>query len=674
MQEFVSFSDGSPLFELSVFIAVLMASLLLMLTPAVRGFVTAASARTVDLVKRRNALPVGSVAFEMFKMDVVRIAVGCIATWRYGDILAGALDSGNTNAIALSGAATLAAVCITIGLFTRVFSLLLMATANTIIDNYLGASTLGSMVMSMILLMFVMAPAGRTLSLDALIFRRRETSTDHIVIAKLAALLAYYCVCLYSVSWHLHDEAWMSLSIIGWVLLSSAANPKYSGLAWQFYEWSPWLFVSFVRLSILGMLAWYVLVLPGLFLGWVTRYFVIFWGLAFFLISALVLPLSYLGWYELLLWGVLFIPPFRTEWVTAKLQHISGRPGILSGALAITLVAMVCAFLIRLPIVTIAPDDSAPASWSRQLVGAAPAAFGIHKINVFNEQDLAVFAVRWANYTAPGDIDLATVDFADLDVIPASRIVMTDAIRYGIARHSRRVARQNIGCDREYFQSIIPYMKAMIRSPDDATPKHVVSARWISSTPTSEDFASYKPPVRAEFPICRAYIDLEKGELIDFVFMQPGVDEKLRVDGMPRVLDSRYLEAALSYSCADGGRFLWALATNRPEQQDQQLIEQVQSVTGDVYGRFELDCLMEVREITERMPQLLSDQFHPNESTCETGIALLHGLDQALAMYPDIDLRAHMGRATAARDAGQYQTCISAAINGRTAYWEAVTL
>ena len=675
MQEYVTFSDGNPVFELLVFAAVLAVSFLLTFWTPVRKVLDSTSVQIVDFVKRRNALPVGSVAFETFKLDIVRIAIGGIATWRYGDILSGALQSGNSNAIAFSGAATLMAALVTVGLLTRIFSLLLMATANTIIDNFLGASTLGTMVMSMTLLMFAMAPAGRTLSLDALIFRKRETSTDQFVIAKLAALLAYYCVCLYSVFWHVHDEAWTSLSIIGWVMLSPAANPNYATVAWKIYEWSPVLFVNFVRLSILGMLAWYVLVLPGLFLGWVTRYFVILWGLTFFLISALVLPLSYLGWYELMLWAALFVPPFRTGWVATKAPQIAGMPGAISGALMITLLVMVCFFVVRLPVTSVQPDQSPPASWSKQLVGAAPAALGIHKINVFNKDDLAVFSFRWYNYTAPDTFDLTNLDRSQLTIIPVSRTILTDATIYGIARHSRRVARENVGCDREYFQSILPYMQAMFRDkPGEKHIAKVVSSRSLSTFPTTKDFATYAQLVRREFPLCRALFDLEKGEVSKFVFLQPGLDEKLRREDIPPIFDSQHFEPVLNYSCSDDGRFLWALASNRPEQQDPSLIAAVTSVTADVFGRFELSCLMEVRQITESLPQLLSDQFVPVGDTCNAGIALLTSLKQALATSPEIDVSADITKATTARDAGQYKTCITAALNGRAAYWQAIML
>ncbi|MCB5177776.1 thiol-disulfide oxidoreductase DCC family protein, partial [Microvirga lenta] len=198
--------------------------------------------------------------------------------------------------------------------------LVLMATANILIDNSLGASTLGTQVLSMLLLLLFLAPAGRTLSLDAVIASRRpqnrvirwmhwlsgEPGQDRLLLAKLAALSAYACLCLYSVTWHFHDDAWMSGLAISWVLLLPGSNPKLYWLAQDVYQWAPALYVEFTRLSLYGMMVWYILVLVGIFMGRYIRAFVIYWGLAFFLISAFVLPLSFLGYYELIFWFALF--------------------------------------------------------------------------------------------------------------------------------------------------------------------------------------------------------------------------------------------------------------------------------------------------------------------------------------------------------------------------------
>lgn len=194
-----------------------------------------------------------------------------------------------------------------------------MGAANVLIDNALGASTLGTQVLSMVLLLLLLAPAGRTLAIDARIAAMDKNvvarwmhrlsghpSKDRLILAKLAALSAYASLCLYSVIWHLHDEAWMSGLAVTWVLLFPGSNPAFSEIVGAFYAMAPAFYVELTRLALFGMIAWYILVLPGIFMGRYIRAFVIYWGTAFFLISAFVLPLSFLGYYELLFWLALF--------------------------------------------------------------------------------------------------------------------------------------------------------------------------------------------------------------------------------------------------------------------------------------------------------------------------------------------------------------------------------
>lgn len=275
------------------------------------------------LLRRRGVFARQDLISDLAIIDIARIAVGVLATMRYGEILVGGWMVGNTTTLALTGATVLIAVCVLIGFMAPVAIFLLMASANILVDNMLGASTLGSMVMSMVLLLLLLAPAGRRISVDSLLVTGdgalsrivawlwRITGTpdpDRLLVAKAAALFAYFCVCLYSVSWHLNDEAWQSGMVIAWVMLSPASNPALHEQAWDLYQSSPWLFVNLSRVSIYGMYVWYVLVLPGLFMGRLVRSFVIGWGLAFFLISTFVLPLQFLGWYELVFWFVLFFP------------------------------------------------------------------------------------------------------------------------------------------------------------------------------------------------------------------------------------------------------------------------------------------------------------------------------------------------------------------------------
>lgn len=316
------FTDGNPAREFSFFIGILLLALGLSAAfPVVLLRIELLSKKIADVIRRQRAFPEHELYVDLRTLDLVRAIVGSLATWRFGNIFFVAVSGGDAFTLAVAGSATLLAFFIALGLATPVASIILMSTSNILIDNVLGSSTLGTMVLAMVLALFVLGPAGRSLSVDAYLLRKGgfagrlvgaqnyffgKVSADRLLIGKLGALLAYYCLCLYSVSWHLHDDAWLSGLIIAWISLSPGSNPHLSDLAWHFYEASPWFFVNFSKLSIFGMFIWYVALIPGLFLHVISRTFVILWGFIFFLISAFILPLSFLGFFELAFWFVLF--------------------------------------------------------------------------------------------------------------------------------------------------------------------------------------------------------------------------------------------------------------------------------------------------------------------------------------------------------------------------------
>lgn len=314
-----AFSDGVPAYEFLVFLTLTCMFTVAVQSPAVNRWAAGAQKVLAEFIRNRRALPEQDLFADLRILEVVRIVAGSIAFVRYGEIVWTSTLYGSGVPF-VAAFATGLALMVAVGLFTPIATVALMASANILVDNALGASTLGTQVLSMILLMVFLAPAGRTLSLDSILARTRRAgvviramhrwtgppSSDRLLVVKMLALFAYYCVCLYSAFWHLRDPAWTSGLVIAWVLLSPAHNLSLYDAVVRFYEWSPFALVIFSRVATAGMWAWYLLVLPGLFLGRALRAFAMYWGLAFFLISAFVLRLGLLGKYELLLWIALF--------------------------------------------------------------------------------------------------------------------------------------------------------------------------------------------------------------------------------------------------------------------------------------------------------------------------------------------------------------------------------
>lgn len=318
-----AFSDGNIYKEFAVFLATFLTILVIFSQKSLRAYVENLLFNSASFVIRKKAFDIYDSHTESCKLDLIRILVGFLASFRYGDIfilsIQGSLHSSPT---LISGLAFFAAILITIGFFTPLACFLLMASGNILIDNMLGSSTLGSMVLSMILLCFVLTPAGTTLSLDHYlisnnrVFGRALSSiysftglpNDHrIVLAKFFTAFSYWLVCLYSVCLHLNDTAWMSGYALSWVLLSPDHDPLIHELIYDLYKAFPAIFIFTTKTALYGMIVWYFTFLPGLFLGKCIKRVIIVWSFLFWIISAFILPLSYLGWYELYFGMILFL-------------------------------------------------------------------------------------------------------------------------------------------------------------------------------------------------------------------------------------------------------------------------------------------------------------------------------------------------------------------------------
>ncbi|ABS64919.1 hypothetical protein Plav_3315 [Parvibaculum lavamentivorans DS-1] len=775
-------------------------------------------------VRKRHALPEHEIDHDLRKLDIARIAIGAFATGRYGLILSLALSNGSYDIVLVAGVATGLSLLVMLGVATPVALLLLMSSANILIDNALGASTLGTMVLSIALLLFLLAPAGRTLSIDSLLHKGNGTfawgvdamyrffgsvSADRILIAKLAALLAYYCLCLYSISWHIHDEAWTSGLVINWVLLSPASNPHFVDLAWDAYQAAPWFFVNFCRLAIVGMAFWYVLLLPGLFLGAIVRYFIILWGIAFFLISTFVLPLSYLGWYELIFWfavfatgpvfgsnetkklsvlfddrcnlcdrtvktlswfdifGRLVFMPIHRNMVTAEKFGVSLEEGLTdlvgieeatgkrydgyrlyetvaarvfllwpawpvlwlgrklwigpavyrfiadrrtrlfgvcefstipdkfsrfghsknidpqSGAPAysaaihavlVTLVVLSTAFLLRLPTFTTAADEIAPGRWAASAFGAAPLGFGIGKINVFNESDLALFTLRFSATMQPS-LDMPEGNVLTKPLSSPHLFNMSDRQRYFIIKHARRMSRMNLGCDMDFWRDVSPmYVESLLTAVQVVPYADLVVTIGKVSWPSAKDLESYTALSPDVYDLCHGRIDIETGNLISLEFDQNGVDRALRRMELPEFLKSDSVLVALNYPClADAGWLNTLIDTDGELLRQSEFVASSRELLVSRYGEFQINCLFRTIAIMQAQPDLdLYIQRNASPSLCQAGVALVEALAEAAT--PDKNLYESVGAlrtsALEAQERGETNLCIRSAASARQLYFE----
>lgn len=255
---------------------------------------------------------------EIPKFALVRIAFGILLTWRAYDIttLLVPVDHGQAYFTAFMATNILTGVMLMTGLFTQWSLLFLMIFQWQQGELVLGTSTLGNDIAAILALVLFWTNSGRYLSLDAVLIRRCAWIRPFLLYfktaptpatlrtAKTLGLFSYWLVCLFSLSMHLNEPAWMTGFAGPQLLSSNFMSGPYLYFS-QYFEQHEWA-VLLARIGLWMMLPWYLLVFPAALAGGWARLYAIGWGLAFFFLSKFVLILGWLAEIELLLWAALF--------------------------------------------------------------------------------------------------------------------------------------------------------------------------------------------------------------------------------------------------------------------------------------------------------------------------------------------------------------------------------
>jgi len=288
--------------------------------PAISERVTSALNRLASLLSRRGAFQ-SNAAEEAPKFALIRIAFGLFLTIRaFWLIYYMSSDDWSSYSVSIPAiASAIFALLVTVGLFTQPTFVLLILLQWHIGDALLGTSTLGNDIAALLSILLLFANGGAHLSLDA-ILRRRHSFAGRLIaasyyryglapnatlqIAKLMVLFGYWCVCVYSLGIHLGEPAWMH-GVAGPQLLTNNFMSRFgSELAVVFA--SSKIAVLIARISLWGMLPWYLLLLPCVVWGGLARAYAIIWGLLFFSLSMVVLRLGWLAEFEFLFFAALF--------------------------------------------------------------------------------------------------------------------------------------------------------------------------------------------------------------------------------------------------------------------------------------------------------------------------------------------------------------------------------
>lgn len=257
---------------------------------------------------------------ERAKVDLLRILTGVVLLDRTFHTSLFLLTSQDPLAAKIACVLVLIlAAAFALGFMTPVVSLVLLYCNVLIFDQEMRTYTLGSDVLSMLLLVFAFAPAGTRFSLDAIIVQRDlagarmirsiyafvgSPTNLRLILAKSAALLSYSMLCLYSVLLHIGESSWLS-GDVGVHILASSYWTKPFLFFRELFDRSD-LAVELARLAMRGMVVWYLLLLPCVLIGGWPRRIIITWSLLFFAVSTFILQLGWLGYYEFIFLALLF--------------------------------------------------------------------------------------------------------------------------------------------------------------------------------------------------------------------------------------------------------------------------------------------------------------------------------------------------------------------------------
>ena len=495
-----------PFGHVVVAVAIIVAIWSLLRSPVVLGVIELPMSGAAHALRQIGFLAPDDLSSALLKIDLFRIVLAALVFGRFWpEFLAArqgaplAMYSATVSGLLLSG--TLA-----IGIATPLVALLLALNLNLVIDVAGQTYSLGSMVVANALIPILIAPTGYTLSIDALLRRRKvrpvqalydvwgAPDLDRVQVGRVLGLLAYACLTVYSAVRHLGAPTWRNGTMTAVLLLSPVASPKWAPLAQRMYAAAPRAFLAFSLFATYGMLAWQLGLLPLALLSRWSRRWVIVWGLAYFWLSTYVLHIKRLGVYEVVLWALVFWGG-RLSWRGRSPQIASGQ-GRLSVALVLSVLVLAGMFAVDWAIF----DDPKLAFVGRR---HAPLVVGIGFVNVFNEPDFVVYRHRTSVQQLD---DTGHWQFVTYTPSEAFNQVLTGYVYMDVQLPAY--------CDPDYARLWFAGYALTLRSDDPQRhrPIAMTFSRW--TRPTSDELAAFRPePIRWE-TVCVVHGDLDRPQAV----------------------------------------------------------------------------------------------------------------------------------------------------------------
>jgi predicted DCC family thiol-disulfide oxidoreductase YuxK len=266
-----------------------------------------------------------SVDAELRKAGLLRFALGIVIFVRFFQIFSSYYVYASSDPIPLwerlgMGAYLVLTVSFTVGFLTQI-STIAVAWGAVLVDGHFATRTLGTDVLTGVMFVLFLINSGQRYSIDRLILVRGGVlqrvlgpmqwfggahEMHHIKTAYVLGFVFYALLSFVALSFHLVDPFWLS-GLTTKSLLTNSYLCKHYQLFRSFEGYAPVALSLFSIFSAIGQSAFQLFMIPLMF--WRSgRHFVCFWGFSFFLISLVLINLSYLPHIELVLWMLIFVP------------------------------------------------------------------------------------------------------------------------------------------------------------------------------------------------------------------------------------------------------------------------------------------------------------------------------------------------------------------------------
>ena len=283
--------------------------------------------RLIDRLIQKSKFPiVTSFENELAKMGILRILLGIVVFIRFAEILHSiALLDYSPTLIFIFSVFLALIMCFIIGFCTPLVSLLLLFLVYAC-DVQFGTATLGTSILQITLIPFVLVNSGQYYSIDGLLLKRDFVITKPIKFmfkllgsmnekaitrAYFLTFIIYAIISFAALTLHIQDEFWINGLTTKALLLNSYLN-KYYTLFRNIEDKIPYL-LSILSISAGILQSIFQFFMFPLIFFMNGRKFVFFYGLNFFLISLFFLNLSYLPHVEIILWLMIFLPIQRVK-------------------------------------------------------------------------------------------------------------------------------------------------------------------------------------------------------------------------------------------------------------------------------------------------------------------------------------------------------------------------